>query len=380
MFFASLGLSMVCLMAATAAQERHWQVLLSAAVVIGLGGLFIATVGVVIENLSRDRIAYESPVFWNFNIGLSLVYSSYFALFFLAAAGRLTFPSENRSTPLRIVMFVQHLLLTFGIGWGIARASVAAGGFRSDASLFGVLSAYLILLSLHWYLMGSFLIGEMPRLSSRAKRRLPQSFLGRAFLTWFNPGPGSGYVFAVANLGSALLLVLVAIGFGRVLVGPQPTTWVSTSTRYMEMAVSFSLLSFGYVAFYLGLGRLLITLLRRLAPLGMPISLFIQALLLLIFCVTPLLIDEIAGRHHFDYSLLHVFNPPLTMEAIDRQTVDVNLAILIVLGSGLVMFLTNLRSIVAEVRQVRTEAPQRVIEEEEALHPKPTVVPVNPFE
>ena len=65
---------------------------------------------------------------------------------------------------------------------------------------------------------------------SRVKRRLPQSFLGRAFLTWFTPGPGSGYVFAVANLGSALLLVLVAIGFGRVLVGPQPTTWVSTST------------------------------------------------------------------------------------------------------------------------------------------------------
>jgi hypothetical protein len=309
-----------------------------------------------------------------------LVYASYFALFFLAAAGRLTFPSENRSTPLRIVMFVQQLLLTFGIGWGIARASVSAGRFRNDAELFGMLSAYLILLSLHWYLMGSFLIGEMPRLSGRAMRRLPQSFLGRAFLTWFNPGPGSGYVFAVANLGSALLLVLVGIGFGRGAVGPQSTTWGSTSTKYMEMAISFSLLSFGYVAFYLGLGRLLITLLRRVAPLGMPVSLFIQALLILIFCVTPLIIDEIAGRHHFDYSLLYVFNPPLTMEAIDRQSVDVNLAVSIVLGSGLIMFLTNLRSIVGEVRQVRTEAPQRVIEEEEQLHPKPAVVPVNPFE
>ena len=40
--------------------------------------------------------------------------AGYIALVFLAAAARLGFPSENRSTPLRIVMLLQQLLLT---GW-----------------------------------------------------------------------------------------------------------------------------------------------------------------------------------------------------------------------------------------------------------------------
>lgn len=388
MFFASLGLSMVGLMAATAAQERHWQVLLSAAVVIGLGGLFIGTIGAVIEGLSHDRIAYDSPVFWNVNVGFALAYGSYFALFFLAAAARLTFPSENRSTPLRIVMFVQHLLLTFGIGWGIARANIAPSGygFRSDAFLFEVLSTYLMLLSLHWYFMGSFLIGEMPRLSNRAKRGLPQSFLGRAFLTWFNPGSGSGYVFALANLASALLLLLGGIGYWRAKSAAQATIGFGgpmafgSPARNMELTATLAVLSFGYVAFYLGLGRLLLTLLRRVAPLGMPVSVFLQALLLLVGCITPVLIDEIAGNRHYDYSLLYVFNPPATMAAVGRQVFDSGPPILIVLFAAGALFFANLRSIMAEVRQVRTEAPQRVIEEEETLHPKPVAAPVNPFE
>ena len=34
-------------------------------------------------------------------------------------------------------------------------------------------------------------------LSPRVKRDLPQTLLGRIFLTWFAPGPGTGYMFAV---------------------------------------------------------------------------------------------------------------------------------------------------------------------------------------
>jgi hypothetical protein len=51
-----------------------------------------------------------------------------------------------------------------------------------------------------------------------------------------------------------------------------------------------------------------------------------------------------------------------------------------VLGSALAMFVLNLRGIARELRQVRAAAPRRVIEEEEALHPKPVVAPINPFE
>ena len=52
--------------------------------------------------------------------------------------------------------------------------------------------------------------GESPELSSRVKRKLPQSLLGRALSTWFNPGPGTGYLFALANC-AAMFALTVAV-------------------------------------------------------------------------------------------------------------------------------------------------------------------------
>jgi hypothetical protein len=386
MFFGSLGLSMVALLAATLAQERHWQTLWSAAVVLGLVMLFFFVVGAGTEGITRERIPFESPGFWYANVGMALTYSSYFALFLLAAAARLTFPSENRSTPLRIVMLVQQLLLTFGVAWGIAYQRTISDGFR-DMAVFGILSMFVSVLPLHWYFMGLFMIGEMPRLSNRAKRRLPQSFLGRAFFTWFNPGPASGYVFAVTNLASGMMLVLGAIAVwagsqtSPQVTTPNPTRFGSSSNDIWQI-VYICLLAFGYVAFYLGLGRLVLGLLRRVAPVGMFLGVLIQVLLLLIGCIAPVLIDELAGNHRYEYSLLYVYNPPATFGAVGRQmlTGGSETAVLIVLCSALAMFLANLRGIAEELRQVRAEAPRRVIEEEEALHPKPVMVPINPFE
>lgn len=376
MFFGSLGLSMIALLAATLAQERHWQTLWSAAVVLGLVVLFFFVVGAGTEGITRERIPFESPGFWYLNVGFALTYGSYFVLFFLAAAARLTFPSENRSTPLRIVMLVQQLLLTFGIAWGVAHQR----GELRDIVLVAVLAPYLPILALHWYVMGLFMIGEMPRLSDRAKRRLPQSFLGRAFFTWFNPGPASGYVFALANLASGLALLLVAIAvLVQTLSTGQRTAFANND---LSRIIYICLLAFGYVAFYLRLGRLVLGLLRRVAPVGMFLGVLIQVLLLLIGCIAPVLIDELAGNHRYEYSLLYVYNPPATFAAVGRQMLAASseTVTLVVLCSALAMFVLNLRGIADELRQVRAEAPRRVIEEEEALHPKPVVVPINPFE
>ena len=56
---------------------------------------------------------------------------------------------------------------------------------------------------------GTFLTGETAQLSPRAMRQLPQSLLGRMAFTWFNPGSGTGYMFALLNL---LAVLLVAAG------------------------------------------------------------------------------------------------------------------------------------------------------------------------
>ncbi|HEY2147157.1 MAG TPA: hypothetical protein VGH32_04425, partial [Pirellulales bacterium] len=189
MFFASLGLSMIAILAATMAQERHWQTLWSAIMAIGLAGLFFAVVINGVQSLGRERINFQDPTFWHVNVVIALAYVSYFALAFLAAAARLTFPSENRSTPLRVVMFAQQLILTFCVVWVATTELTSTRPLAS--TVISASAALFIPACVHWYFMGIIMNGERPQLSNRAKRRLPQSFLGRAVLTWFNPGSGT---------------------------------------------------------------------------------------------------------------------------------------------------------------------------------------------
>jgi hypothetical protein len=72
------------------------------------------------------------------------------------------------------------------------------------------------------------------------------------------------------------------------------------------------------------------------------------------------------------YNLLHVFNPFWTIaETLDRRSFISLPAASIVACSGLLAFLLNLRSLLAEVRLVRAASPARVAEEDAqwlALH------------
>ena len=56
--------------------------------------------------------------------------------------------------------------------------------------------------------------GESARLSPRTLRSLPQSFLGRALFTWFNPGSGTGYLFAVTNMLAIVLILFSVFSWG----------------------------------------------------------------------------------------------------------------------------------------------------------------------
>ena len=232
MALASLGLSLLAILAGTLASERPWQAIWSVFIIVGLLGTFYWALRFALEVLLPQRLGFDSEQFWFTNALLLIVYASYFALCFLAAAARLTFVSENRSTALRVVMFVQPILLLFCIVWGTVRfAEPHLDRSMISEELVRSSMVYFFMLAVHWYVMGVMMTGELPRLSNRAKRRLPQSFLGRAFLTWFNPGPGTGYLFAVSNLLGALVLVFMAVAYhafvprpARVFFGgPTPT-------------------------------------------------------------------------------------------------------------------------------------------------------------
>src|SRR5262249_38755848 len=128
---------------------------------------------------------------------------------------------------------------------------------------------------IYWYVMGSMLTAERPGMSQRVRRRLPQSILGRMFLSWLNPGPASGYMFAVASATAIALFCFLGT-----LMSSAPSTRGSNSPGIDEMFYLL-LIGWGYLVAYLGIGLLVITVLRRFAIVTMLACVLIHFLLLL---------------------------------------------------------------------------------------------------
>ena len=129
--------------------------------------------------------------------------------------------------------------------------------------------------------MGSFMVGERPELSPRVRRSLPASFLGRVFATWFQPGPGTGYLFAVSNMAVSSLLTL-----GICLYEYRRTG----HTRGLNELLSFIGLALCYVTAYVGLGRIIAHFARRYVE-GPLIAFLINAILLLTGVLGPLILQ-----------------------------------------------------------------------------------------
>jgi hypothetical protein len=359
-FMASLGLSLLSLLLATLTSEKHWQIVMSVALVLGLAAAFITAWMICYQILSWNNMSFDEAAFWVANAALLTAYVSYAALVYLTAAAQLTFASDNRSTPLRVVMLVQFLLFT---GW---MSGLFAGLSQQNQiilnELGGFLVAYLCVCGVHWYIMGTFLVGEWPHLSPRVKRRLPQSFLGRAFLTWFNPGPGTGYLFAVGNLFVAGLLSMIML-FVATSISPNAIT----RTPSPEQVTFFTLIGFSYITIYLGIGKLAVAGLTRIAPVGVVLSVLLQILLVLAGAGIPLVIHLMSDYRSTGWNLLHITNPIWTLaEVADSGTGLLNspTLLLILAPLALIVFVANLPSVAAEVRHVRIAAPKRVAEED----------------
>ncbi|MGH7139314.1 MAG: ABC transporter permease, partial [Pirellulales bacterium] len=263
-FLASLGASVIGLLVATLTHEKHWQIVLSVLFLFALAMLLWLGLMMGFAVLADMTPPFQERTFWVVNAILFTAYATYFALCHCAASAQLTFVSDNRSTALRLVMVVQQALCIGWFGWGVLEEDPVP-----EALLF-----YFVLVAIHWSVMGIFINTESGDLSLRVKRQLPQSVLGRVFLTWFNPGPATGFMFVAANLLAALL-----IGGGLLFYS------ASSSRATMRMSHSlifaFGVLAFSYVVLYLGLGRILIGLLRRVTPVALVAAVLLQVRLVL---------------------------------------------------------------------------------------------------
>ena len=122
----------------------------------------------------------------------------------------------------------------------------------------------------------------------------------------------------------------------------------------------------GYVVAYLGAGRLIVLLFRKVAPVGVASSTLIQVCLALFGALFPLLLQAwMQGYRFLGYSSLQASNWAWTMALAAEGDLTPYPAVPAMVGlTAVIIFLLNLYVTAAEVEQVRMATPQRVLQEE----------------
>jgi hypothetical protein len=213
------------------------------------------------------------------------------------------------------------------------------------------------------------------------QRGLPKSSLGRVIFSWFNPGPGTGFFFAVSNLLAMAAICLFTVYCGTMLSGT--TRGGPTPANCAE----FIALLASYAIIYLGIMHLFIRLIRRFAQVTVATSLLINILVLLGGCGIPQIVRRMTDySHQRPYTLLHISDPFWSCaEVIDAggpsMLGEILLWILAPTAAG--VLLLSLIKVGSEIQVVRAAIPPRVEEEEAAiaamLHP-PQYQPKDPWD
>jgi hypothetical protein len=334
----SLFLSILGLLVATLSRARHWQVLLSIGLLLGL---FITmwTWGIFVFEAVFDERAFSDgsePMFWLVQLALACGYVSLGVLMIQAAASRITFVSDNRATAQRVTILIQHGLL---LGWMTYFFAIS-----SEIDLTVVTS---VLAGFLGTITGAFMIGESPQLSARVIRSLPRSAIGRILFTLFNPGSGTGYLFTVANI-TAVLAACLTMGIIGLNMG------MSGDGRW----AAFCVLIWAYMTTYLGFSRLLILFIRRFIPVPELLSIIVVAIVSLLGILVPLTFETVLLRtSNFDYSFIQASNWFWTLEQAERTdmfAIHPGVVILNLIAAG-VMILANMVFCRKELRPVRDE-------------------------
>ena len=341
-FFSSIGLVF-----AGMSKARAWQALTSVLLLLMLlfGGIYWSVFMLVLVH--SGEVPINTTDFW-LGVAFTLtLYATFLVLLILIAAAQNSFASDNRSTQIRWLMIFQLVLFAGWIMFFWARYS--EGVFAEIAIVFAGIA---------WTLYGALLTGEVAELSPRARRDLPHTFFGRVFLTWFNPGSATGYVFALTAFGCFVAWMVGTSLFAS-------TNVPSMAHPRPDRLTAFGLLVWAYMAFYLGLGRLIIIGLRRVASFGLPAVLMIHMLILVSACAIPTLIQFwLQNFRDIDYSEMQIMNWIWTLIEAGSGRWPMQSTMAIVGGLGSFMFLLNLVFAAREVEASRIRTPDRVVQDD----------------
>ncbi|MEZ6091024.1 MAG: hypothetical protein R3C05_23990 [Pirellulaceae bacterium] len=372
-FLTAVFLVIVGLFTATIAENRTFQSLIMVLLLL-LILIFQYVHGAFATNLLAVGIRNDNAELLVLLLALFTIYVAVSIFLIVASASCISPVSENRSTRLRIMMLVLQAVFLFWMVYLIFYANELGSGLsRSLFNDFYPRDAtpplMLLFAAIYWIVMGGFMLGESDTLPDRVRRDLPKSFLGRMLLTWLNPGPGTGMVFAILSyIGFACFIVSLTSFdlFGR-----------SSLSTYM---LQFAGMLTGYMMFYLGLTHLLVSLVRSKGNETPFVSLIACMLMMSMGCIIPYSIGLYWNNFRsFNWSNAQITNWAWTIQEFGptRGTNDIASLTLII---GLISVATNMWYVGRDVMVRRISTPQRVLEELAALNPLPNEdEPIDPL-
>lgn len=341
-FVVAMVLTSLALVLSTLAKGRTLQTFLLVALVAFIVLVEFVCCGMVFSIVLPEQ---WSGTWFGFFSSFSVA-ASFVVLFVAAAAARIAPVTENRSTRLRAIMFIQQMIWIVMITY----AAWSTGDFEW-------INDGLLYLGIFWLLVGMFMCGETTELSPRVRRGLPATYATRMLFTWWMPGPGTGFMFVVAT-GLAGIAVLT----GAAIVGVQ--TGVATGSDADTPPPVFAAMMAGYLLGYLGVIRLLsMPFLKRFGP-SFVVPLVAAIVTYFMGVIVPAIFDvAIQGRVSINYSVVHASNWMWTWnEAFTSRGLPEPVAALI-LAVGLVILAINGISLFREFRLRRIAVPLRVSED-----------------
>lgn len=367
-FCVSVLLCTIGLVFAGLSRSRNAQALVSVLLLLLLVIVGFMTVGIVGGLLDQgfSDIPFDDPEFW---AGMGALFTAFFAYLMLliyVAAAQNSFTSDNRSTKIRLAMMVQFILF---VGW-VAYGWLSIGD--DDFLMFT-----MVLFGIHWYIYGTLMICESAKLSPRVQRDLPQSTMGRLFLTWFNPGSGTGYVFTLIHIALLVTACYVAVAVQSTFGIPDRNWGTPNDGKIFQLGAAYLC----YATIYMGITRLIISVIPNRERFGFTLPVLIHLLILLAVAALPFTIESYRNNYRgFDYGPAQVSNWAWTLaEILDDGPIDP--AIILMLGAAAAaVFLLNVLLLRTEVQTVRIAAPARVQEDDRELQPQVEPrVPIDPL-
>lgn len=284
-------------------------------------------------------------------------------LLFAAAASRISFEADNRSSLIRIAMLVQQV---FFFGWIIAILSYS---FDEDAAW--VISMFQ---THYWLAMGAMMCSVPAVMSRRVKRSLPTTVMGRSIKSLFMPGPGRGFLFAIGNMwGWNLLLVIIFLGANKILPNVESQLSASSSRTLSPNEVMTMLTAVlgncVYATTLLSIAFLFLTISYRRRPdVGPFFGLALVVVLLMIFSLIPIVIQlNWLQNTRYDYSLVQMTNWYTTTNELNRYGPNADSAVIALIVTGFAMCAAGyfaFRIAGRELQYLPEAVPNRVMEEE----------------